>query len=419
MIFQGGYKYAIRIFFIGLFSCLSLSFFTIQTNAQMTELTSNSTENLIIPGVDIESDASLNNANYRSRYGTYERALVKAVDQIGAQTETGAVLKFNYTIQIISGTHKNKTFTVREQESSEKIQPLPGDTIMVFMQPSGSETEPKIFFETYDRKNIYLASFALLIFILLFFFGLRGLQIITVLSLIVILGVYTTIPLYLRGWNIILITFLSITLLSTASSLILHGWRKTSLLTIIATVSGTMLSALLAIIAAKAMHMQISLDGAAAALLADHPTINSAHLILIGFILVSFAIIQDLSASIVNGMHELKKIKPEYGYKDLFRTGINIGREHAGTMSIILALAWIGSSISMVLYRYQIQTSWLYFLNQDAVANTLLLAIAGTSGIIASVPITSLISSISYAKIPQLETTESQPPATARRSNDL
>jgi uncharacterized membrane protein len=72
-------------------------------------------------------------------------------------------------------------------------------------------------------------------------------------------------------------------------------------------------------------------------------------------------------------------------------------------MILILAFAWIGGSISIFLYRYQIQTTWLYFLNQDSVANTLLLAIIGTIGIIASIPITSAISSLAYAKLPKPE----------------
>ncbi len=171
MHFWDGYKLRILILLIGFFACLSLSFLTLQANAQVTELTGNSTENLIAPGINVESNGAVENTNDRSRYGVYERALVKAIDQIGAQTDNGAALKFNYTIQIISGEYKDKTYTVNGQEGLGKIRPHPGDTIMVFLQPGGSDTEPQIYLESYDRKNLYLAAFTVLIFILLFFYA--------------------------------------------------------------------------------------------------------------------------------------------------------------------------------------------------------------------------------------------------------
>ncbi|GEM_PF-3284449 len=419
MIFQNKHKNTNHIFFVGFFVFLNLFFFTPQAHAQIIELTASSTEDLILPGINIESDNSSYNTNYRSRYGSYERALVKAVDQIGVQTENGATLKFNYTIQIISGAYKNKTFTIKEQKNSQKILPSPGDAIMVFIQPEGLDAEPKIFFETYDRRNIYIISYGLLIFVLLFFFGLRGLQIFAILNLTVLLGIYTTIPLYLRGWNIFLISFLSITILSTLSSLILNGRRKASLLTIISTVSGTMLTTTIAIITATSMHMQVSLDANASTILANNPTLNPNYLILIGFILICFAIIQDISSSIISGMIELKKINPEKNWKNLFRIGINIGREHASTMGAILAFAWIGSAISIFLYRYQVQTSWLNFLNQDFTANTLLLTIVGTIGIVISIPITSAIASITFVKIPLLQKNEISITSSIRHSHDV
>jgi uncharacterized membrane protein len=403
MLFRGGYKNGISVFCIGFIACLSLSFFASPANAQVTELTGDDTQGLIAPGINIESGLPADNAGYRSRYGVYERALVKAVDQIGAQTENGAALRYNYTLQILSGEYKNKTFTVRQQEDAVKIRPHVGDTIMIFLQPGGSDTEPQIFLETYDRKNLYIAALAILVLLMLFFFGLRGLIFFTLLLLSVWIGIYTTIPLYLRGWNFLLVIFLSTVLLSSLCSLILIGWHKKTLLAASSTIIGTMLTAFIANIIAKSMHMHVSLNEMATFLLSNHPTINPNNLILIGFVFAAFAIIQDLSISIVCGMSELKKLKPEINSKQLFKAGLDIGREHSGTMILILAFAWIGGSISIFLYRYQIQTTWLYFLNQDSVANTLLLAIIGTIGIIASIPITSAISSLAYAKLPKPE----------------
>jgi uncharacterized membrane protein len=415
---EGGYKKTMQMCLFGFFATFLL-LAPLASNAQVPEITGTSTENLMGPGVNIdvapdnlesnnapsESESAtseptvINNIVERSRYGSYERAIVKAVDQITSQTETGAELKNNYTIQILTGDFKDKTFSIRGGPS-DKLIPETGDLIMVFIQPGGND-RPQIFFETYDRKNIYIFSLIFLTIILLVLFGLRGLLIGLTVCLVLWLGIYTSIPLYLRNWPILLVTSLTTLLLSTISSLLLFGWHKKAITTTIATILATALTTIIAQIITSSMHLTVTFDAIGQAFFKDHPTINPSQLIIIGLILACFAIIQDITSSISCGVAELKKIRPNAKWQELFTSGMNIGRTHAATMILVLVLTWIGSSISIFLYRYQQHTSWLHFLNQDAVSATMLLAIAGTIGILFSVPIAAIISATAWTSIPK------------------
>jgi len=401
MLNNGGHNLIIKISLLGFFAALFLSLAP-QALAQATEITGTSTGNLLGPGINVENLEAIDPSG-KSRFGSYERAIVKAVDRVSSETDTGASLKYNYTVQILSGSFADQTFTIRIEDSTTIINPKTGDLIMVFVQPNGSES-PQIFFETYDRKNIYIAAIILLTLILLFAFGLRGLIMLGLLALTLWLGIYTTIPLYLRGWNLLFITFLAVIPLSSVYSLILYGWRKKTLVTILSTITGTLLLTIIAQIFASKMHLTVTFDQTVTTFFADHPTIITENLVLIGLILAGFAIIQDISSSISCGVQELKKIRANSNWRDLFRLGMNIGRDHAGTMSLILLFSWIGASLYIFLYRYELQTSWLHFFNQNSTSAAFILAIAGTIGIILSVPISALISSMAWGLMPRRDT---------------
>ncbi|MDF1497573.1 MAG: YibE/F family protein [Patescibacteria group bacterium] len=405
----GGYKKTMQMSLFGFFAAFLL--LPLVSNAQVPELTGTSTETLLGPGVAIDTTTTapepVSGADpetiigttivEQSRYGKYERAIIKAVDQITTPTKNGTELRYNYTVQILTGDFKNKTFSVRNP-STDSINPSTGDIIMIFVQPGGND-EPQIFFESYDRKNIYIFSVLILLILLLIFFGLRGLMMAGVIAITLWLAIYTTIPLYLRDWPLLLVMTLTAILLSVISSLMLFGWHKKVITTTIATTMGTIVTTIIAQIFAGAMHLTAVSNSISQAFFKDHPTIDPAKLILIGLILACFAIIQDLASSISCGVAELKKIRKNATWKDLFTSGMNIGRSHVATMALVLVLTWIGASIYIFLFRYQNDTGWLHFLNQDSVSATFLLAIAGTIGIISSVPISSLISAIAWTRI--------------------
>lgn len=397
----GGFSKILQICAFSLFAIFLLH---TPTHAQeVPELTGTSTEPLIGPGVNIESMPTPENVENppgtmeRSRYGSYERALVKAVDQINSQTANGANLKYNYTITILSGDFKDQTYTFRSSPA-DKIIPETGELVMIFLQPGGGN-QPQIFLETYDRKNIYIFSLIILASVLLIFFGLRGLLIGLCAATILWLGIYISLPLYLRGWSLIIIFALTSLPLSLISSICQFGWHKKIIPTVLSVFIGTLIITVIAQIMAEFMHLSISLNAVAQDFFQDNLTLDSSKLLLIGLILTCFAIIQDTVSSISCGLSELKSIKPNATWRDLFTSGMNIGRSHSATMLTVLLLSWVGSSITIFIYRYQINDSWFHFFNQNPVSAAFLLAIAGSIGIILSVPIASAICSTALTRV--------------------
>jgi uncharacterized membrane protein len=68
-----------------------------------------------------------------------------------------------------------------------------------------------------------------------------------------------------------------------------------------------------------------------------------------------------------------------------------IGRDHMGALANTLVFAYVGGSLSTLLLYSQYGGSWAKFLNFDSVVDEVIRSLAGTIGLIFTVPITALL----------------------------
>ncbi|MGN0986004.1 MAG: YibE/F family protein, partial [Candidatus Enterenecus sp.] len=76
----------------------------------------------------------------------------------------------------------------------------------------------------------------------------------------------------------------------------------------------------------------------------------------------------------------------------LFRSGMNIGRDAMGTMANTLVLAFAGTSLNMMIFIYAYDVSYIQLMNTDFVAIEIVRSLAGSIGIVLTVPLVALIS---------------------------
>lgn len=84
-------------------------------------------------------------------------------------------------------------------------------------------------------------------------------------------------------------------------------------------------------------------------MLNPHGHIDLKAIIFASIIIGAIGAIMDVAMSVASALYELKVNLPNASAKDLYRSGITIGRDMMGTMANTLVLAYIGSSLSMTL----------------------------------------------------------------------
>jgi len=106
----------------------------------------------------------------------------------------------------------------------------------------------------------------------------------------------------------------------------------------------------------------------------------------------------DVTMGIASAVCEIHDANPDLDRRSLFRSGMNIGRDMVGTMTNTLILAFLGSSFTLILYFSTLNLSFHQFISSSFFSIELISAVAGSIGVILSIPLTALISACAFKR---------------------
>ena len=106
----------------------------------------------------------------------------------------------------------------------------------------------------------------------------------------------------------------------------------------------------------------------------------------------------DTAMSVASAMDEIKIKIPDIGLKELFLSGMKVGRDATGTMANTLVLAFAGTSLNMALLIYSYDVSYNQLMNTDFIVVEVVRGIAGSMGIIMTVPCVAIVTALVLQK---------------------
>ena len=100
----------------------------------------------------------------------------------------------------------------------------------------------------------------------------------------------------------------------------------------------------------------------------------------------------DVALGIASSVWELKEQNPRLTAGELFRSGMHIGRDAMGTMANTLILAFAGSSLNTLLLVRVYDIPFAQLVNTDFICVEILQSVAGSMGILLTVPLVTAVS---------------------------
>lgn len=343
-----------------------------------------------------------------SRILSNDSSTAKAVvTELGQYTEekdaqAAYILKTQYfTAKILSGQHRGETVKAYQQmdnytdtgERFVKVQ----DKVVLYNYNDG--TDVSWHFGSYVRSG-YILILGLIFLGLLIIFG-RGKGVSTIVSLaFTCLAVfYVFIPAVLAGHNIYLWSILVCIFTIIMTLLLTNGVSAKSVITMLGCASGVFVAAVISIVSDRIMHLTGFIDEHSVYLQImneEGGNINLRALIFAMITIGAMGAVMDVAMDISSSLYEVKKHAPSISFKELFKSGINIGRDVMGTMANTLVLAYIGSSLCSILLKISYSGSMMELINTESIIVELLQALAGSLGILMTIPLTALICCIAY-----------------------
>lgn len=307
-------------------------------------------------------------------------------------------------VKILSGSHKGEKVFIDNMlmgNPAYDINLKKGDKIILHAEQENSVLSGGgVNFFIADKHRVGALYFLTGLFIILLLAIGKKKGLLSLVSIFVTLGLifWALTPLILSGFNPILATVLICVLSSIIAMYLVGGLNAKSTAAILGTVISLVIAGFLSIFVIKMASLTGFSSEESMFLFSAHPTLNFVGVLASAMIIGALGAVMDIGMSISSTVNELFVSNPQMGIRDLFDSGMNVGRDIIGTMANTLILAYLGSALSLVLLSNNIDMQKFFNLNQ--VATEISSALIGSVAIVICVPLSAIIAAYLIKKIP-------------------
>ena len=272
-----------------------------------------------------------------------------------------------------------------------------GDKICVYRNPD-DQINVNYMFAEFNRVPVLWWLVGLFMFILLIFGRKKGVS--TIISLGLTIGAIflVFVPAVLSYRNIYIWSLATCVYIIFMTLLIVNGYTRKSLAAIIGCVGGVAVTGALVKFCDIFLRISGLVDEDALYLMMLNPEnpLDIKAVVFAAIIIGAVGAVMDVAMDISSALAELKAQAPDISRSQIVKSGFTIGRDIIGTMSNTLILAYIGSSLSCTLLMVAGSPSLLLLFNTEMIVVELLQTIAGSFGMLLTIPLTSFVCGALY-----------------------
>ncbi len=331
-----------------------------------------------------------------------ENAIVLEASEAQSSEEYGEYIEFQEVkLKITSGKYKGEVLEIENhlpENEAYSIYVKKGDKIIIAVDEYGDYYEAYIV--DFARTN-YIIYLSILFFIILLLIGkTKGLKAIISLTLTVAAVFYILLPQILKGANPVPISIAISIGVTIITIFLVSGINNKSFAAIIGTSVGVIMAGLISYFVGVKIHLTgLSADEATMLMyIPQEISFNFKNLLFSGIIIGSLGAIMDVGMSIASAIDEVHSANNNLTAKELFDSGMNVGKDVMGTMTNTLILAYTGSSIPLLLLFMAYETSLTEIMNLDIIATEVVRSLSGSIGLVLTIPITALVACILIKK---------------------
>lgn len=302
-------------------------------------------------------------------------------------------------VEILTGRYKGETTYVTNYFSSlYNVRVSQGDKVSIRIDTGDSGYQVSIY--NYYRVPQMLGCVAAFVLLLIVIGGKKGAKSAAALIFTMVCIIGILLPLSLKGYSPLWITIFIILICNLLTFFLIDGIQTKTIIASAGSVCGVLAGAAFALAAQWMMSVTtLQTEEAETLLLITTTTkLELKDLFLCGILIACMGAVMDVSMSIASAVAEIHSVNPQLETWELFRSGMNIGRDAMGTMSNTLILAFAGNSFNMLLMIYSYGIGFQQLMNTDFIAVEVIRSIAGSIGIICTVPIVGFMAGAAFGK---------------------
>ena len=330
---------------------------------------------------------------------TFEKAKVVKILQDNLEENGTRVGEQKVRVRMLTGVRKGEELDITSSSGYLfGAACKPGMKVIVMQRVAGDSTVASVY--TQDREGVIYIFALIYLLVLCLIGGKQGIKGCLGLVFTFFCVIFVYLPLvylkYSPFWTAVFVCFIT-----TLVTMYLIGGptRKTCAATL-----GTLVGVILAGVSAWCFSKASGISGYNVSDIETLMTLWNTNRIQVGGLLFSGLLISclgavmDVAMSISSAIDEIYRQNLSLSRKELFKAGLRVGRDMMGTDSNTLILAFAGSSVSTLLLDYSYNLPYQQIINSNNIGIAIMQGLAGSFGIVLSVPFTVLICTILFHK---------------------
>jgi uncharacterized membrane protein len=223
--------------------------------------------------------------------------------------------------------------------------------------------------------------------------GWRGVRSLIALALTLAVVVKLVVPLILAGWEPAWVAILAATGVTIATFLLTEGARRQTVAAAMGTaISLTLVAVLASLFDTLSRFTPLRGSESAGFLVSMGGTqLDLGGLILAAVIFGALGVLDDVTVTQAATVQELYESDPRARRLQLAARSMNVGRSHIAATVNTLVLAYVGASLPLIVLFAAGRQDPLLIVSGEVVAVEVVRALVGSIGIVAAVPVTTMI----------------------------
>ncbi|MCQ1058648.1 YibE/F family protein [Photobacterium sp. ZSDE20] len=338
-------------------------------------------------------------------YNSQEFVRASVIDVLAESTQSDPLVPSVKTgrqrllVELREGEDKGKQVEVENQLSRlHNVYVTEGDNFILLIREQGERT---IYWPyNHDRSSAVYWMVGIIVLLTVLFAGLQGVNSVVSLYFTGALLIGVLVPALFAGWNPILLTIGLMAVKIVVNFLLVAGWNKKSLVSMLGTLAGVVMAGLMAQFFGEMAQLNgLYLEkGEDILYLGGEAQVQVRWLLFVAIMISALGAVMDVAISMASSYHELREMSPQQPEKDRLLATIRIGRDILGTMTNTLVLAFAGSALTTIMMVWGFQMPLMQFMNIPALSLAMIHGLAGSIGLIMTVPLTVLIASAVYQR---------------------
>src|ERR1700690_1765097 len=297
-------------------------------------------------------------------------------------------------VEVLEGDYKGMTFQIdygKRQIRNDSFRFTPGDQVYILVDKTPNN-QLDAYYVDYVRSKQLLILLAAFVLSLLIMGRWKGLGSLVALCFSMVVIINFVIPHILSGEDPVKVSLIGSVILLTATLYLTYGWNLKTHASVLSIMFSLLLTGALSLLFVSLARLTGYGDENATYLMQmSSIQIDPRGLLLGGMIIGALGVLDDLVTSQSAAVVEIHDANPALGFRTTFQKAMRIGQDHVAATVNTLVLAYTGASLPLLLIFTLGNGSYSYFINSEFLAEEIVRTLVGSLGLIADVPISTLI----------------------------